>query len=443
MREKGNNKICENSSPSLARWTILQDRSSSPHILCVPRHSISLESDQTRFCNYRQSFTGSYNSWFATLRAISFTNASAWKVVAFVFWVQFSARSGNWKPGFWIQRLRRSWVYDQKLEVKTWWKDTKRMISAKQQGGAPNASHLLPAELIDRCIGSKVWVIMNSESFLQRLDPNHHYILPVHPDPLLHDAQYLYKFNYVHEFHSVYNVHDSRFFSIVMMFMFSNSKQGLQASWSLCIACCYSVVHSFIHSLVRSFIYAINYLRHKDEVLSCTCKSCHTSKRCNRAQQVTNYKAMCRLIVSISIALISIGFDVQIKGSIVGGLKVHALHCIDVHRRFLHGLQGWWQFLHYCDGLVGYVVMMCIVWWYLALRWAIHCCFQPVSFVQISTNRKRQQQSWCHNVTYDTFTNLFIKAVHKNSKDSIVQSLHVKLDCSNYNMMICNASVSL
>ena len=38
------------------------------------------------------------------------------------------------------------------------------MISAKQQGSAPNASHLLPAELIDRCIGSKVWVIMNSES---------------------------------------------------------------------------------------------------------------------------------------------------------------------------------------------------------------------------------------------------------------------------------------
>lgn len=39
------------------------------------------------------------------------------------------------------------------------------MIAPKQNAGQ-NASHLLPAELIDRCIGSKVWVIMNGDKEL-------------------------------------------------------------------------------------------------------------------------------------------------------------------------------------------------------------------------------------------------------------------------------------
>jgi len=36
------------------------------------------------------------------------------------------------------------------------------MINTKQGQGS-NVSHLLPAELIDKCIGSKVWIIMNGE----------------------------------------------------------------------------------------------------------------------------------------------------------------------------------------------------------------------------------------------------------------------------------------
>lgn len=34
------------------------------------------------------------------------------------------------------------------------------MIAPKQHAGQ-NPSHLLPAELMDRCVGSKVWVIMS------------------------------------------------------------------------------------------------------------------------------------------------------------------------------------------------------------------------------------------------------------------------------------------
>lgn len=39
------------------------------------------------------------------------------------------------------------------------------MINTKQGQGS-NVSHLLPAELIDRCIGSKVWIIMNGDKEL-------------------------------------------------------------------------------------------------------------------------------------------------------------------------------------------------------------------------------------------------------------------------------------
>ena len=35
------------------------------------------------------------------------------------------------------------------------------MIAPKKgAGGPPNPSHLLPSELIDRCIGSRIWVVM-------------------------------------------------------------------------------------------------------------------------------------------------------------------------------------------------------------------------------------------------------------------------------------------
>jgi U6 snRNA-associated Sm-like protein LSm5 len=38
------------------------------------------------------------------------------------------------------------------------------MIAPKGKGpAAPNPSHLLPSELIDRCIGSRIWVIMKGD----------------------------------------------------------------------------------------------------------------------------------------------------------------------------------------------------------------------------------------------------------------------------------------
>mmetsp|Transcript_23606 Transcript_23606/g.50432 ORF Transcript_23606/g.50432 Transcript_23606/m.50432 type:complete len:97 (-) Transcript_23606:2001-2291(-) len=39
------------------------------------------------------------------------------------------------------------------------------MFAAKKGNApaAPNPSHLLPSELMDRCIGSKLWVILKSE----------------------------------------------------------------------------------------------------------------------------------------------------------------------------------------------------------------------------------------------------------------------------------------
>ena len=43
------------------------------------------------------------------------------------------------------------------------------MIAPKKgtfQGSAANPSHLLPAELIDRCIGSRIWVIMKGDKEL-------------------------------------------------------------------------------------------------------------------------------------------------------------------------------------------------------------------------------------------------------------------------------------
>ena len=41
------------------------------------------------------------------------------------------------------------------------------MLNAKQ-GPGQNASHLLPAELIDKCIGSKVWIIMTGKLYEAR-----------------------------------------------------------------------------------------------------------------------------------------------------------------------------------------------------------------------------------------------------------------------------------
>ncbi|KAF5837729.1 Sm-E protein [Dunaliella salina] len=42
------------------------------------------------------------------------------------------------------------------------------MIAPKGKGVLPqgNPSHLLPAELIDRCIGSRIWVIMKGDKEL-------------------------------------------------------------------------------------------------------------------------------------------------------------------------------------------------------------------------------------------------------------------------------------
>lgn len=42
------------------------------------------------------------------------------------------------------------------------------MIAPKRGGALPsnNPSHLLPAELIDRCIGSRIWVIMKGDKEL-------------------------------------------------------------------------------------------------------------------------------------------------------------------------------------------------------------------------------------------------------------------------------------
>jgi U6 snRNA-associated Sm-like protein LSm5 len=37
------------------------------------------------------------------------------------------------------------------------------MLAPKRGPGAANPSHLLPSELIDRCIGSRIWVIMKGD----------------------------------------------------------------------------------------------------------------------------------------------------------------------------------------------------------------------------------------------------------------------------------------
>ena len=40
------------------------------------------------------------------------------------------------------------------------------MIAPKKPAGAENPSRLLPSELIDRCVGSKIWVIMRGDKEL-------------------------------------------------------------------------------------------------------------------------------------------------------------------------------------------------------------------------------------------------------------------------------------
>jgi hypothetical protein len=69
------------------------------------------------------------------------------------------------------------------------------MIQAKGKGGAANPSQLLPSELIDRCIGSQIWVIL--KGMLQPaalplavlLLANVHTVLPIAPcaDMLVHN----------------------------------------------------------------------------------------------------------------------------------------------------------------------------------------------------------------------------------------------------------------
>lgn len=41
------------------------------------------------------------------------------------------------------------------------------MIAPKKQSLANNPSQILPSELIDRCIGSKVWVVMRGDKELE------------------------------------------------------------------------------------------------------------------------------------------------------------------------------------------------------------------------------------------------------------------------------------
>ena len=40
------------------------------------------------------------------------------------------------------------------------------MIAPKKAAYAGNPSHLMPSELIDRCIGSKIWVVMKGDKEL-------------------------------------------------------------------------------------------------------------------------------------------------------------------------------------------------------------------------------------------------------------------------------------
>lgn len=40
------------------------------------------------------------------------------------------------------------------------------MIAPKKANYSGNPSHLLPSELIDRCVGSKIWVIMRGDKEL-------------------------------------------------------------------------------------------------------------------------------------------------------------------------------------------------------------------------------------------------------------------------------------
>ena len=43
------------------------------------------------------------------------------------------------------------------------------MIAPKSANAAQNPSHLMPSELIDRCIGSKVWVVMTGDKEIEGL----------------------------------------------------------------------------------------------------------------------------------------------------------------------------------------------------------------------------------------------------------------------------------
>lgn len=37
------------------------------------------------------------------------------------------------------------------------------MIAPRKPAPAPNPSHVLPAELLDKCVGSRVWVLMKGD----------------------------------------------------------------------------------------------------------------------------------------------------------------------------------------------------------------------------------------------------------------------------------------
>lgn len=41
------------------------------------------------------------------------------------------------------------------------------MIAPKRQNLAGNPSQILPSELIDRCVGSKVWVVMRGDKEIE------------------------------------------------------------------------------------------------------------------------------------------------------------------------------------------------------------------------------------------------------------------------------------
>jgi U6 snRNA-associated Sm-like protein LSm5 len=41
------------------------------------------------------------------------------------------------------------------------------MIAPKRGPGAANPSHLLPSELIDRCVGARIWVVMKGDKELE------------------------------------------------------------------------------------------------------------------------------------------------------------------------------------------------------------------------------------------------------------------------------------